>query len=434
MRRGQMLLAVCSVAAATACGKIMNDDAAAPHLDEGGVSSPAGETERDDASEDAYATSAPDARPGWSAMGEPVVTSPALTAPSIRVGPDGTVLVAFGSHAPGHPPHAEVDRWDNGAWSALGTIVPTSSLGCSSFVAFDGSGAPMVLLGYEDTGSSFVQRWSGTSWSALDASSADAGPLADLFSCPRFAVGATGLVGVVYTVIGDPFVPRFRELGPNAAEIAPLGGSPRAEGLGVAIDQADRMTVARGAAGSIQLDRWSGSVWESVAPPFVDTANTDGSPPPRLAGMSLSARADGTMIVVYERMESTLRQEPRTIVWTDGAWRALPVPKISANERFNGHAVLAIDKSGAPWLAYDTTPRTDAGYDPNAPLILHVARWDGASGEWSVVGGPVNTSAQRIESGFYDFTLGPDDVPYVAMLVASAQAGADDIAVVRYAP
>ncbi len=292
----------------------------------------------------------------------------------------------------------------------------------------------MVLLGYEDTGSSFAQRWSGTSWSALSTSSIDAGPLADLFWCPRFAVGASGLVGVVYTIIGDPFVPRFEELGPNAEEIAPLTGSPRIEGLGVAIDTADRLTVVRSSAGSIRLDRWSGSTWESVAPPFVDTVSMDGSPPPTLAGMSLSVRADGTMIVVYERMESTLRQEPRTIVWRAGAWSALHVPKISASERFNGHAVLATDKSGAPWLAYDTTPRTDAGFDAHATLTLHVARWDDVSGAWSDVGGPVNRADQHVESGFYDFTLGPDDMPYVAMLVESTQAGADDIAIMRYAP
>jgi len=154
----------------------------------------------------------------WSALGTGLAAATTLGVNSLKVMPNGDLIVGGGfTAAGGVSGTAHIARWNGSAWLALGVGLKGSGFGASgSALALalmpngdliaGGSFSAAGNVAAGDVPASFVARWNGTAWTALN----DAAPDSNVTALTVEPSGVLA-VGGAFTFVGDALSPFLAE-------------------------------------------------------------------------------------------------------------------------------------------------------------------------------------------------------------------------------
>ncbi len=302
----------------------------------------------------------------WQAVGGAVnaVRGNYASFPVLALDGSGKAVVAFNEYD-GHHTHVYVQRWTGSDWEAVGGALNNdsrhNSLHPALALAVDGK--PVVAF-YEYDGSHsnvYVQRWTGSTWQpvggALNAVSGQNArwPVLALDSNGRPIVGFIEVDGQYQNV----YVRQW-----TGSDWQAVGGPVNAVlGHGVdlhavlALDGNGKPVVAfyesDGSHSNVYVQRWTGSTWQSVGGALNAVSGQD-------AGQPVLATDDsGRLVVAFPESDGS-HYNVYVRRWTGSTWQSVGAALNAVPGQHASSAVLALDGSGNPVVAFHEGDLTGA--------------------------------------------------------------------------
>lgn len=383
--------------------------------------------------------------------------------PSLAVGPDGKPIVAWEDGSSGNW-EIYVKRWNGSAWVEMGAgsasgggISKSKGQSYQPSLAIGPDGT--VVVAWQDNyfdvqswGWLYVRRWNGSAWVEMGAGSASgkgiSGDLIDNDS-PSVAIGSDGVPVIAWSGYGgstqDIYVQRWNGSAWVMMGAGPASGSDNemtafvTPSLAIGPDKMPVVVWARNTLyeefADIYVRRWNGSSWVKMGTGSISggglesSGNFSSSP-------SLAIKPDGSPVVAWSEMIVKPGAGQLVVIygrrWNGSAWVEIGAGSASGDgisqnseNKSSRNPSLAIGPGGEPvvaWWIYDH---------------IYVKRWDGTAWvEWdegSASGkGISGMDGYGGYSAYPSLATGPNRMPVVAWV--DTYAGMDDVFVRRHPP
>lgn len=276
---------------------------------------------------------------------------------------------------------------NNSKWNTVGATGLSAGTVAYEDIAIDGSGTPYMVYTDKANGNKVtVKKYNGSAWVTVGSAG--------------ISVGAAKYNQIVIDAVGTPYIVYADSTNSNKATVKKFNGTAwvtvgisgfsaaGAECTALAIDGDGTPYVAyRDVANDYKATvmKYNGSAWVAVGTPGFSM----GSLPFGEPFMGVAINKAGQPYVVYS--EGRISQNKQVVVgkqlvvmrYNGSTWET--VGSSSLQNKPTGHASLAIDGSGAPYLAYLVPPGSGLGGVPMA----RVMKFDDTSWKYVVSPGPL---------------------------------------------
>ncbi|MBL7684330.1 MAG: T9SS type A sorting domain-containing protein [Flavipsychrobacter sp.] len=300
-------------------------------------------------------------------------------------------------------------NYNKSKWNTVGVAGFSAGIVTYKDLAIDGSGTPyLVYTDKTNSNKATVKKYNGSAWVTVGSAGVSAGAA----KYNQIAIDATGTVYVVYADSANNNKATVKKYNGTAWVTVGVAGlsAAGAEYTALAIDANGTPYVAyRDASHNYKATvmKYNGTVWVAVGTPGFST----GSLPSQQTYMGIAINKAGQPYVVYS--EGQLSQNTKVVVgnqlvvkrYNGSSWET--VGGSSLQNTPTNFASLAIDGSGAPYIAY--LAQGGIGYGPN-PFAI-VKKFDNTS--WKHVGSSHIDSLPAYNVAFADITIREPGTPYL---------------------